>query len=536
MSAMPKVDQLLDRIRIRLLVRKLASRSFLVLILLASAYAVALLTGRLTGMFPDYFAPWTVAALPVAALMISLVLPGRPTRQDAARAADRHQNSKDLFLTFTLLDGCPLEYAPLVGRDAERACGKVLPEQVVPYHWEHRMLTAAGMLGVLLLGAFLVPTLDPFGHVAVAKEAETTRKLLQETKNQTEARKAQLAQKDVEKENSDEVEKAVESLKTGFQQLKKGEQKPNLEKLNAHQKELGEMYRKLNSGELKSLFDKMQGEQQFGQLHNQDEFRQWQKDLQEGKSDKLEQKLDSLKESMEQLAATKDPVKKSELQRQIQKQLKQLSDFSSNKTGSKALTAALQRAMEQLEAAQQEGLSKEAMEALKESLDVAKMEAGMLAQSSRDLKTLEEALQVISMAKQLNAKDQLDGDMVPGEMTLEDYAELYAELMGMQSGDGGEGTGGRGMGGGAKVDEDDSVATDFVNEKSKSAIQQGKILLSMKTKGLSEAGDVKDENYKRIVGEIRQSLEDVINQEEIPPGYVEGIKKYFDSLDKSKAE
>jgi hypothetical protein len=43
---------------------------------------------------------------------------------------------------------------------------------------------------------------------------------------------------------------------------------------------------------------------------------------------------------------------------------------------------------------------------------------------------------------------------------------------------------------------------------------------------------MKDANYKQIVGEIKQSLDDVITQEEIPPGYIEGIKKYFDTLEK----
>ena len=88
------------------------------------------------------------------------------------------------------------------------------------------------------------------------------------------------------------------------------------------------------------------------------------------------------------------------------------------------------------------------------------------------------------------------------------------------------------MGEGGVVDEDDGIKTDFVNEQSKSQIQKGKILLSLKTKGLSDSGDIKDDNYRRVIGEIRQSLEDVIEQEQIPPGYVGGIQKYFDTLEK----
>ncbi|MCA8999353.1 MAG: hypothetical protein KDA80_20330, partial [Planctomycetaceae bacterium] len=392
-------------------------------------------------------------------------------------------------------------------------------------------------LGALLLGAFFVPTLDPFGHVAEAKEAQESHRVLEQTRKATEARKAQLAQKDIEKENSDEVEKALEGLQTGFQKLKKGEAKQNLKRLNEHQEEIGELYRKLNSGELKSLFDKMEGEQQFGQLHDQEMFRQWQKELQQGSSEKLQQSLEGIKNDLEKLAKTDDPVAKSELERKLQKKMKELSDFASKKAGSQSLNAALQRAMEQMESARKEGMSQEAMKAIQESLAVAQKECQMLAQSARDLQDLEEALQMISMSKQLAADDQLDGEMFDGEMSLEDYAEMYAELMGMSQGNGGDengnGTGGRGMGEGGVVDEDDDANTDFVDEKSKSAIQKGKILLSMKTKGLSDTGDIKDEDYKRIVGEIRQSLEDVIDQEEIPPGYIDGIKKYFDTLEKT---
>jgi hypothetical protein len=148
---------------------------------------------------------------------------------------------------------------------------------------------------------------------------------------------------------------------------------------------------------------------------------------------------------------------------------------------------------------------------------------------------LEEALEAISMCKQCNARDQLDGEMFPGEMTLEDYAEMYAQLMSMYGegeGDGEGNPGGRGIGSGGIVEEDDSGESSFVDEKSKSAIQKGKILLSLKTKGLSDTGDIKDEEYKRVVGELRQSLEEVIDQEEIPPGYIESIKKYFDTLDR----
>ncbi len=526
----PKSERALTQVRNRLVVRLLAHRTFVITLILAVFYCVLLLAGRLTGLFPFWFQPWSVAVVPALGFLIAVLIPMRPGKLAAAHAVDRFHDTKDLFLTLNSLGSSSCEYSPLVGRDAEKVADKIDAEKIVPYQWEHPSLVTACTLGILLLGAYFVPTLDPFGNVAVAKQGEQQRKLLEETERVTKARKAVLESKEVDEENSEGVEKALDKLtKIGFEQAKKGEKRENQLKLNQHQKEIGEMYRKLNSGELRSLFDKAKTDQQLGALNDEEKFRKWQKELQQGSSESMQNEVEKMAEKIEELAKEKDPVKKTEIERQLKKQIKEMSDFSENKAGSKDLKAALQRAMEQLDAAKNEELSKEAMQALKESLDVAKEEMKALSQSARDLKKLEDALELISQAKQLNSEDKLDGEMFDGEMSLEDYAEMYAELMGQQ----GEGTGGEGMGDSESVEEDDAIKTDFIDEKSKSAIQKGKILMSMKTKGLSEAGEIKEEDYKRVVGEINQSLDAVIDQEQIPPGYVDGIKKYFDSLEKT---
>lgn len=526
------VSQALGAVLRRLTIRQIAHRSFVAMIVFASLYAVLLLVGRLTGTYAEVFSPWSVAIVPVLSLIAGIVWPGRPAQKAAAHAMDEYHKTKDLFLTALMLEQSPCEYSPLVLRDAEKAAKNVKPEQVVPFQWEHPSLVSAATLGVLLLGAFFIPTLDPFGNVAEAKQSETQRRLLEETKKKTEERKKQLARKELEEENSEEVNSAVEKLQASFQQTKKGDRKKNLLELNKRQKEIGEMFRNLQSGELKSLFDEAKSNQKLGAINDQEMFRKWQKELQEGGSKSLQSKMEQMKDDLERLMKEKDPVKRSEMEREIKKQLKELHDFASTKTGSEALKAALQRAMDQMDAAKSDELSKEAMEALKESMELAQQEVQGLAQAARDLEKLEDALEMISMAKKMNAEDQLDGEMFPGEMTLEDYAEMYAQLMGQQ-GDG-EGTGGQGQGDSESVDEDDSTETDFIDEKSKSAVQKGKILLSMKTKGLSDSGDIKDADYKRIVGEINQSLDEVIDQEQIPPGYVDGIKKYFDTLEKTE--
>lgn len=527
MPAASRTDQLLRRVRTRLKVRKTATRAFWALVVFSVLYIAALLTGRLTGLFAEWFPLESVLVVPGLALLTAMLIPSRITQADAARAADRHADTRDLFLTWTYGDESVADYLALVDRDAERQAAELQPAKVTPYQWEHPALVASGTMAALLLAAWLVPTLDPFGQAAAAKEVEETHKLLKATREASQSRKEQLARKDVEGENSAEVDQALEKLQTAFQKMQPQDPQANLQKLNAHQKEIGEMYRKIGSGELKSLFEKSIEQQQLGQLHDQDLFQSWQKELQEGSSESLQEQVEQIKQAMNDLAAAKDPLERSELERKIQKQLKELSDFADRKAGSKALSAALERAMEQAKAARQDKLSKEAMDALEESLELAAEEMKMLSQSARDLKDLEEALKLISMAKQCKGECPGDGEMADQDLALSDYAKLYMEMMGTSQGMRGEREEG-----GPPVDEDDSIATEFKDEKSKSAIQKGKILMSLKTKGLSDSGEMKDENYQRVVGEIKQSLDDVINQEEIPPGYVEGIKKYFDRLEK----
>jgi hypothetical protein len=543
MSKTPKSQRLLQQVQTRLMIRQVVQRAFFMTLIIAAVYFTLMLTGRLTGFFPEWFTPLSVLVVPFLALLIAVLLPGKPDRSQAAHAIDEHSHTSDLFLTMLSVESSQSEYKPLVFLEAEEKAPEIDAEAVTPFQWQRSWLWSGIAMAILFLGAFLVPTLDPFGKVAEAKQEEDQKRLIEETAKQTEKRKALLAEKELDNENSEAVTKAIEALKTDFRKMEPGNKKANIGRLNKHQKEIGEKFRKLNSGELKSLNDKMDGQQKLGAIRDQELFRKWQKELQQGSAESMKSEVDKLQDQLERLSKTTDPVEKTELERQIQKKMNELSDFAENKVGSKALQAAIERAKQQLESAKDGKLSKEAMEALKESLDVAQQEMEMLAQSARDMKDLEEALEMISMAKQMNSEGKLDGEMFPGEMTLEDYAELYAQMMGEGMGEGegegegegdGEGTGGQGFGEGGEVDEDDSINTDFIDEKSKAAIQKGKILLSMKTKGLSDSGDVSDADYKRIVGEIQQSLDDVIEQEQIPPGYLGGIKKYFDTLDKEK--
>ena len=107
---------------------------------------------------------------------------------------------------------------------------------------------------------------------------------------------------------------------------------------------------------------------------------------------------------------------------------------------------------------------------------------------------------------------------------MDDYEKMFAKLMKGKNPDEG------GFGDGGLRDEKDSAKSGFKTELSKSQITKGKVLLSLKTKGMGEHVDFK-EQYQAAVRDIKQGVSEAIQQEEIPPGYHEGIKSYFESLD-----
>ena len=157
-----------------------------------------------------------------------------------------------------------------------------------------------------------------------------------------------------------------------------------------------------------------------------------------------------------------------------------------------------------------------------------------VAQAAKDLKKLEDAFKTLAEAQKLNQKGELDGSKCEGCETLADYEELYAQMNG-QPGEG-EGNKGqnRGFGKGGEADYDDSDPEGYKKEKEKSQVQAGKILLSIKTKEYAEEKDFDPEKmreYQQSVGKLKSSVQSAIDTEEIPPGYVDGIKGYFDKIE-----
>ena len=535
MENMKKSTQLIERVQRRLSLALWGRSLFISFVCVLTAYLALLLFSRFSGYLREWFPPESLGIVVLGSLVLSFILFRKPEKEQAARLIDQNQGTKDLFLAVIMLEKAMGNYKPLVIQDAEKKAAKIKPATIVGFQWQKRLATSCAGAVLLFLVLEYTPQFDPFGEVQAAELEQEKVKEFQSTKKATHTRLAELKNKDTGEgdEESKDVKMAVENLKSDFRKMSPGKKQENTKTLAGHQKSLGGKWRKIAEEKMKSLMMKANQSQKFGGMSKNEGMKKWSKELQEGSTQSLMKEMDELKEQLQRLTKETDPVKREQLKNEIQKKMKEMESFAREQTNSKAMAAALKRAMKQMQMAQSKGVSPdEAFKEAMQSMDLAKMELKEIAQSAKDMKKLEEALKVLQMAKKLNDKSGLDGEECENCLSLEDYEELYAQMMGDMPG---TGTGGEGQGGGDKVDEEDTGDKGFKTEKSKSAITAGKVLLSFKTKGLSDRGEAQ-KNYNKLFTDLKQGMSEAIIQEQIPPGYHDGIKKYFNSLEKKTEE
>jgi len=558
MPTAPRSLQLLKQVCRRLHLQAFVATLHGSLLISAGVYLVALLTSRLSGLYPQFFTPVSLTIVPVVAVLSAAMWHRRPALRDAARVVDQSSGVRDLYLTLSLLETAAGEYQPLVVQSAEAHAGKVQPSQVVPFTWQRRHWQVVGLASLVALALILVPQLDPFGQVAAASLSTERQQRLSESRLATQLRIAEVKKEAEAQDDSGETDKSIEQLKLTFNKMQPQEKRLNMESLMDRQRELADQWKKLATDPLQNLLKtNPQAQQQFGQAE-EEQLQKWTKDLQAGSTEGLQQELQSLKDQLQKLAKTQDPLEKQELQKQIQKKLETLEKFAQKNLESKPLASALQRAMQQMDMSSLDELSSEGLEGAMESLELSEMELEQLAQTAQELKKLEEALKTLRMAKQLNDYEKLDGKECQKCKSLSDYEKLYRESLskcaggqcqgagkcagcgqcqgGKSAGNGnGSGMGGRGIGEGNVAPEDNSITTEFQTEQSKSAVTAGKVLLSMKSKGQGERGQVAVD-YQQLVDQVKHGVSEAILQEQIPPGYHNQIKKYFDALDPADAQ
>ena len=534
--------KLLMNVARRMRVAAIGRSFYFAFLILCGLFAVTLLAVRLSGLVPGLLAPSTgtwlaFSAVPVLALLMALLVHAKPTLPDAAQLVDRSTGAKDLYLTLSLIDTSAGEYQPLVLRSAEAQAKRVAPEKVLPFAWHRRFWHAVWLPAMVAIGVMFIPQFDPFGKVAKADQVAKRHEALVESRKATELRLDEVCRKIEEHEEHNATDDVIDELKLAFNKMVPTKRDENLKTLMAEQKDIGKLWRQLSAERLKDLMsESTNGDQQFGA--NEDEkLKKWQQELQQGNAGGIQKEMQDLKQALQKIAQTKDPVKRSELMQNLKERLKDLEKLAEDKLHSEELASALERALQQLELSEQSDQTQEALQSALESLELSQQELKELEQSVKDLKELEQALKTIQQAKKVNDAEKLDGDQAGQCKTLADYEQLYARLLAEEGGDAndkeGNGLGGKGIGKGGEAPEDDSVESGFKSEQSKSAVVAGKMLLSMQQKGEAEKGEaVRD--YKTLLQTVKQGAMEALNTEQIPPGYHEGIKGYFDALEKTK--
>ncbi len=541
MSDANKADLLLQRVQRRLKAAAFGRSAYLSAMGTLSLAIAGVLAARLLGLIPPSGQQWEwLLAIPVVSLILAAIFHNRAERTVAAQKVDAHAGTHDLFLTLATLNSSAGEYQPLVTHAAEQSAEKIRSADVVPFRIQHQLLRLTAAAALLALVVWQVPQLDPFGKVEATLKAEKQQEEVASIRRANKSRQEQL-KKDVQidEERSEQIDKQIEGLKSAFREMKPKQQQSNSKVLQSQRQALNDQWKMVSSEDLQKMLSQQALSQQFGGARAQ-KMNEWLKDLQQGKTEGLQKEMEKAKETMDAMMEAKTPEDRQKLASQLRKQLQDMKKFSSEKAGSSELSSALDKALKALDAAAQqpkdgessEELTEEAMQALKESLELSREELQELARSAGDIQKLEEAMKTLREAERLNQQGQLDGEQCEGCQSLEDYAQMYKQMMRGNPGDG-EGMGEKGFGKGGEAPEDNSDPEGYKDEKSKTQVQAGKVLLSIKTKEYASEKDF-DPNelrqYQESVTTIKAGVQAAIESEQVPPGYVEGIKGYFDKL------
>jgi len=530
-SEISEAMRLVNRVQARMRLTALSWAVYLWLVALGLVFVVGVVASRLTGYWSEWFDVRMALVIPAVSLLGGWLTFRRPKQGDAARIVDRFSNTKDLFLALSYLESAAGGYQPLVTKAAENAAKEIRPQLVVPWHAWRPTRNLLLLCACLAAGMIWLPQFDPFGQIQASNQVMEEKKQLVESRRLTSMRTEALKKNEKENPASKETSKAIEELKKLLKAAKPQESRKNQQELASVQKGLNQEWKKMDAGKLREMLSQGMIGQEFGEASGRQ--KEWMKELREGKMDELKKELEAIKEMVKELAETKDPVKKQELEQKLKKKMRDLQQFAEKKTSKKELANALDRAMKQLGMATKgDKIDPEAMQALKESLELTEKEMDQLAKDVNDLKKVEDAMEVAQLAQQLNRAGKLDGEKCENCDGLADYEELLRELMGEMAE--GDGLGGEGQGRGDKAPENDELASKFKDENSTSPVKAGKMLMSLNSKGEGEKGESK-ETYQNLVRTLQQGVSEAIQKEDIPPGYQDNIKKYFEDLDEEPA-
>jgi len=511
-------------------------------LVLTSLALVALLCARLLALLPNaWFTPLTIGLIPALAILVALLFLRRPPPVHVARTVDERAAGKELFLTATLIDQAPGEYRNIVLSHAEERASHLDAARLFPLNWLPGARNAVLALATLVAGVLWLPKFDPFKMDEKRRQLTRHEVRLAETKKVTAIRKDELKEK--ASALTGQVDAALAKLDKTLKEVKPQERELNAKKLNEEAQDFSELWKKVAAQVPKDALEK--AAQQFGDSQQRQAMKELLDKLKKGDAEGLKQAMEKLRQQMEQIAKQPEGAAKNEQLEKLAKELGQMANQLREQLGDKALNEALARAAEQLGMSKGKGLSKDALDAANESLNLSKEEAQRLAEMFKDAQNLEDALKNLAAAKQLNDQGKLDGKdaEAAGAKSQADYQKLYEDAMrriaeagggdgqGQGPGQGGNGRSGPnpGIGQGGTVGEDDSTTSGFKKEKAKTQIGAGRLLMEWKEEGVGDTGS-KAGDYNDAVRAVKQGVSEAIRNERIPPGYHGAIQKYFDNL------
>ena len=567
MSQQSPAIQLLQHVGRRLLLARAARALHVWSLAAMTLAAAAVLVVRLAGLLPpEQQSAWWLLAIPAAAGLGAGMFFRRVDRTAAARAVDQFARTDDLFLTLVTLQNSAGQYQPLVEQSAVGVAPRIVPRQVVPFRARRSLGIQAVAVSALALLLVLLPTLDPFGRVEAAVKVQQQKKQVEQLLKSVRTRDEQVSREvKAAEERQQKIDAQTKELMAALRKMKPVEQQPNSQVLDSQRQNLNQLWKQASSEQVREMLSQ-NSESMTGSQRGQ-KMNDWLKELQDGRTDSLQQELAKAQETLKSMLNADSAAERQKLASELKKQLQDLKKFSSQKAGSKELEKSLDSALKALEAMQQsksgqqgekgesgeqgeksesgeqgeqgedgepqsgEGqLSEQARQALEESLKLSQKELQELARAAGDMKQLEEALKTLQQAEKLNQQGQMDGEECEGCQSLADYAEKFRKKMG-----------GMGQNGqaersepGAMMSEDDSDPEGYKDEKSRAQIQAGKVLMSIKTKEAATQKDFDPEDlrkYDNTVQQLKAGVDAAIEAEEIPPGYVDSIRQYFDKIE-----
>jgi hypothetical protein len=321
----------------------------------AGLFVAYLAASRLLGLVPDRFGPVAAAGLGVAALLLALACIRQPVEQRVARLVDAGAGTKELFLSAALQADGAGEFLPVVQIAAEERAPRIDLARVLPFRW------APGLVQILVavaLGAATwrwLPHRDPFHKVEQRQKIAQQQQKLQQDRKLTTLRAEALA--DEAQRRDLQMQQALAHLDKTFKDAKPKSKEETLKQLTSEQRELGELWRKVNNAELKEALDK--SAQSFGQL-NAKERNEWREQLKKGDLAGIQRELSELRSELARLAAMPDSAEKRAAQEQLAHRLSQFSEAMKDIVKSPSLNDALNRALAQVDAAKLNDLAQEA--------------------------------------------------------------------------------------------------------------------------------------------------------------------------------